>query len=71
MNAAYVESGRKFGLTPQQGQFLCVLRPHPYGMSRLGAVLGLAKSSVTGLVDRLEQRSLVSRQTDADDSRAT
>ncbi|MFD0523562.1 MarR family winged helix-turn-helix transcriptional regulator [Paractinoplanes durhamensis] len=36
----------------------------------LGAVLGLAKSSVTGLVDRLERGGLVRREPDPADSRA-
>jgi DNA-binding MarR family transcriptional regulator len=42
----------------------------PYGMSELGAVLGLAKSSLTGLVDRSERNGLVQRQADPQDSRA-
>lgn len=42
----------------------------PYGMSELGAVLGLAKSSLTGLVDRSERNGLVQRRPDPQDSRA-
>ncbi|MFD7325916.1 MarR family winged helix-turn-helix transcriptional regulator [Streptomyces sp. NPDC059875] len=70
VNAVYAESGREYGLTPQQGQLLCVLMPQPYGMSELGAVLGLAKSSLTGLVDRTSQRGLVRREPDPEDGRA-
>jgi DNA-binding MarR family transcriptional regulator len=70
VNAVYAESGRKHGLTPQQGQLLCVLMARPYGMSDLGAVLGLAKSSLTGLVDRTERNGLVRREPDPRDSRA-
>jgi DNA-binding MarR family transcriptional regulator len=70
VNAVYAESGRKHGLTPQQGQLLCVLMARPYGMSDLGAVLGLAKSSLTGLVDRTERNGLVRRVPDPQDSRA-
>lgn len=70
VNAAYAESGREFGVTPQQGQLLCVLRAQPFGMGELGTVLGLAKSSVTGLVDRTERGGLVRREPDPDDSRA-
>ncbi|MEV5317107.1 MarR family transcriptional regulator [Streptomyces sp. NPDC052687] len=70
VDAVYAESGRRFGLTPQQGQLLCVLMPQPYGMSELGSMLGLAKSSLTGLVDRTAQRGLVRREADPRDKRA-
>lgn len=70
VNAVYAESAREYGLTPQQGQLLCVLMAKPYGMGELGAVLGLAKSSLTGLVDRTAQRGLVHREPDPDDRRA-
>lgn len=70
VNAVYAESSREHGLTPQQGQLLCVLMPRPYGMSELGGVLGLAKSSLTGLVDRSAQRGLVRREPDPEDARA-
>ncbi|MBD0844314.1 MarR family winged helix-turn-helix transcriptional regulator [Streptomyces sp. TRM68416] len=70
VNAVYAESSREFGITPQQGQLLCVLMSQPYGMSELGAMLGLAKSSLTGLVDRTAQRGLVRREADPRDGRA-
>ena len=70
VNAVYAESGREYGLTPQQGQLLCVLMAQPYGMSELGAMLGLAKSSLTGLVDRTERNGLVRREPDPQDTRA-
>jgi DNA-binding MarR family transcriptional regulator len=70
VNAAYTENSRKYGFSAQQGQVLCVLRPQPFGMGELGTVLGLAKSSVTGLVDRLERAGLVRREPSAEDSRA-
>jgi DNA-binding MarR family transcriptional regulator len=70
VNAVYADSGRRYGLTPQQGQLLCVLMPQPYGMGELGAMLGLAKSSLTGLVDRTAQRGLVRREPDPSDRRA-
>jgi DNA-binding MarR family transcriptional regulator len=70
VNAVYAESGREHGLTPQQGQLLCVLMAKPYGMGELGAVLGLAKSSLTGLVDRTERNGLVRREADPADARA-
>ncbi|WP_326823222.1 MarR family winged helix-turn-helix transcriptional regulator [Streptosporangium sp. NBC_01639] len=70
VNAVYAETSREYGLTPQQGQLLCVLMVQPYGMSELGGVLGLAKSSLTGLVDRTAERRLVRREPDPQDGRA-
>ncbi|KAB8188730.1 MarR family transcriptional regulator [Nonomuraea phyllanthi] len=70
VDAVYADSAREYGLTQQQGQLLCVLMPQPYGMSELGATLGLAKSSLTGLVDRSERNGLVQRKPDPHDSRA-
>ncbi|MEV5602807.1 MarR family winged helix-turn-helix transcriptional regulator [Streptomyces sp. NPDC052299] len=70
VNAVYADSGREHGITAQQGQLLCVLMVKPYGMRELGAVLGLAKSSLTGLVDRSVQRGLVRREPDPEDGRA-
>ncbi|TMR09464.1 MarR family transcriptional regulator [Nonomuraea turkmeniaca] len=70
VNAVYAESAREYGLTPQQGQLLCVLMAQPYGMTALGTVLRLAKSSLTELVDRTAQRGLVRREADPADRRA-
>jgi DNA-binding MarR family transcriptional regulator len=70
VNAVYTETAREFGLTQQQGQLLCVLLPRPHGMTELGAVLGLAKSSLTGLVDRTARNGLVRREPDPRDTRA-
>ena len=70
VNAVYAESGREHGLTPQQGQLLCVLMAQPFGMGELGAMLGLAKSSLSGLVDRTERNDLVQREPDPQDLRA-
>lgn len=70
VNAVYAEAARAYGITPQQGQLLCVLMAQPYGMTELGGVLGLAKSSLTGLVDRTARRGLVRREADRSDGRA-
>lgn len=70
VDAVYAESARKYGITAQQGQLLCVLMARPRGMSELGAMLRLAKSSLTGLVDRTERNGLVRREADAEDMRA-
>jgi DNA-binding MarR family transcriptional regulator len=70
VNAVYAEAARMHGLTPQQGQLLCVLMPQSYGMGELGVMLRLVKSSLTGLVDRTERNGLVQRQPDPQDTRA-
>lgn len=70
LDAVYTESAKEYGLTPQQGQLLCVLMARPYGMGELGTTLGLAKSSLTGLVDRTERNGLVKRIQDIHDTRA-
>ncbi len=70
VNAVYAETAREHGLTTQQGKLLCVLMGKPYGMGELGATLGLAKSSLTGLVDRTERNGLVRREPDPQDMRA-
>lgn len=70
VNEVYAESARGLGLTPQQGQLLCVLMARPHGMGELGGVLGLARSSLTGLVDRTAQRGLVRRGPGPGDARA-
>ncbi|MGX1562358.1 MarR family winged helix-turn-helix transcriptional regulator [Streptomyces sp. NPDC055506] len=70
VDSVYAEASRAYGLTPQQGQLLCVLMPQPYGMGELGDTLGLAKSSLTGLVDRTVRRGLVRREADPRDGRA-
>ncbi|OLF18819.1 MarR family winged helix-turn-helix transcriptional regulator [Actinophytocola xanthii] len=70
VSAVYAESAREHGLSSQQGQLLCVLMARPYGMSELGETLRLAKSSLTGLVDRSERNGLVRREQEPDDLRA-
>lgn len=70
VNAVYTESAREYGITMQQGQLLCVLMSQPYGMGELGSVLGLAKSSLSGLVDRSARNGLVVRRQDERDTRA-
>jgi DNA-binding MarR family transcriptional regulator len=69
VNAVYAESAREHGLTAQQGQLLCVLMAQPYAMGELSTLLGLAKSSLSGLVDRTERNGLVQREPDSRDTR--
>jgi DNA-binding MarR family transcriptional regulator len=70
VHAVYAEASREYGLTAQQGSLLCVLMAQPHGMGELGAMLGLEKSSLTGLVDRAARRGLVRREPDPQDRRA-
>lgn len=70
VDTVYAQAAREHGVTAQQGQLMCVLMNEPLGMSELGPMLGLAKSSLTGLVDRTAGRGLVERVADPQDGRA-
>lgn len=69
---AFIDVGRSYDLTPQQAQLLCVLAQDEsgVGMTDLGKMLNLEKSSVTGLVDRVQRRGLAERVPDSGDRRA-
>ena len=67
----FAEISRGRDLTPQQAQVLCTLIGGPIGMTELGRLLHLEKSSLTGLVDRVERRGLVARTRDPRDRRAS
>jgi DNA-binding MarR family transcriptional regulator len=66
----YAEVGQGCGLTVAQSLLLCSLNDRSVGMAELSTTLGLEKSSLTGLVDRAEQRGLVTREPDPSDRRA-
>ena len=70
VQSLYAEAGRQCGLTTPQAQLLCVLLDGPHGMAELSSVVRLERSSLTGLVDRAEQRDLVERRPDPADRRA-
>lgn len=70
VQSVFADVARHNDLTPQQTHLLCVLRNGPVGMGQLGRLLHLEKSSLTGLIDRLEQRGLVTRVRDDRDRRA-
>jgi DNA-binding MarR family transcriptional regulator len=67
----FADVSRGRDLTPQQAQLLCTLLEGPVGMTELGRLLHLEKSSLTGLVDRVERRGLVVRTRDPSDRRAS
>ena len=58
------------GLSIIQARLLGVLRDRTPTMNELARILGLDKSSVTGLVDRAERRGLVMRVPSTTDRRA-
>ncbi|MGH3425993.1 MAG: MarR family winged helix-turn-helix transcriptional regulator [Mycobacteriales bacterium] len=66
----FAEVSRSHDLTPQQAQLLCLLIDGPVGMGELSRTLNLEKSSLTGLVDRIERRGLAARNRDSCDRRA-
>lgn len=66
----FADVSRRHDLTPQQAQLLCMLIKGPVGMTDLSRQLHLERSSLTGLVDRVEQRGLVARTRDSRDRRA-
>lgn len=69
VQSIYAEVAEKHGLTVAHAQLLCVVMDTPRGMSELAAMLRLEKSSLSGLVDRAEQRGLLYRHTEGDDRR--
>ena len=63
-------SDAKFDLSPTQCHVLHLIEPgRPLPMSRLADTLSCDASNVTGLVDRLESRGLVRRQSSLQDRR--
>jgi DNA-binding MarR family transcriptional regulator len=66
------ESIARSGLTaPQVGALKALAGGGPQSLKDLCARLGLAHSTVSGIVDRLERRGLVRRETDPQDRRLT
>jgi DNA-binding MarR family transcriptional regulator len=57
-------------LTSAQATLLCVIKDQPQGMGELAQLLGVAKNALSGLVDRMQRRGLVQRETLQRDRRA-
>ena len=57
-------------LSLTQLRVIAILRDRRVRMAALAEYLGLEKSTMTGLVDRAEQRGLLAREPSADDRRA-
>ncbi|SDI55578.1 MarR family winged helix-turn-helix transcriptional regulator [Nonomuraea jiangxiensis] len=62
---------RQQGLTPQQAQLLCFAQHLQPAFGELATLLHCDKTNVTGLVDRLQRRGLLTRQPDPNDRRMT
>lgn len=56
---------------PQQSAMASLVQSGPMSLKELCAQLGLAHSTTSGIVDRLEKRGMVARETDATDRRLT
>jgi DNA-binding MarR family transcriptional regulator len=67
---ALAEIAGQHDLSIIQTRLLGVLRDREPTMNELGRVLGLDKSSISGLVDRAQRRGLVDRTVSATDRRA-
>ncbi|CAI9417840.1 MarR family winged helix-turn-helix transcriptional regulator [Nocardioides sp. T2.26MG-1] len=70
VQSVYAEVCREHGLTPPQAQLLCVVTDAPRRMSDLVPTMRLEKSSLTGLVDRVERKGWVRRVASPEDGRA-
>ncbi|WP_217711656.1 MarR family winged helix-turn-helix transcriptional regulator [Actinomadura sp. NAK00032] len=66
----FADVARDHGLTSQHLQLVCMLLDEPLGMTDLSRLMHLERSSMTGLVDRVEKRGLVARVADPADRRA-
>ncbi|MFD3508760.1 MarR family winged helix-turn-helix transcriptional regulator [Nocardia sp. NPDC058666] len=58
-------------LTASQGKTLTVLRRGPVAMRALAHTLACDASNITGIINRLEKRDLVRRETNPTDRRVT
>ncbi|HZM75219.1 MAG TPA: MarR family transcriptional regulator [Candidatus Limnocylindrales bacterium] len=70
VQSIYAQMCAKHDLSPAQAQLLCVIKDRPRGMSELAGLLRLERPGLSGLVDRIERRGLVRRDTPVHDRRA-
>jgi DNA-binding MarR family transcriptional regulator len=70
VQGTYACISERHDLTPVQAKLVCVLAFGPRGMAELAQCFGVEKATLTGLVDRAEQRGLVRRSPVPGDRRA-
>lgn len=70
VQSVYAQLCAKHDLSPAQAQLLCVIKDRPRGMTELTRMLRLERPGLSGLVDRIERRGLLRRETQAHDRRA-
>jgi DNA-binding MarR family transcriptional regulator len=66
----YARVSERHDLTPVHARLICLLAFGPRGMAELARCFGVEKATLTGLVDRAEQRGLVRRSPVPGDRRA-
>jgi DNA-binding MarR family transcriptional regulator len=70
VQSIYARVSARHDLTPVHARLICVLAFGPRGMAELARCFGVEKATLTGLVDRAEQRGLVRRSPVPGDRRA-
>ena len=70
VQGTYARISDRHDITPVQAKLICVLAFGPRGMAELAQCFGVEKATLTGLVDRAEQRGLVRRSPVPGDRRA-
>ncbi|MFJ6214678.1 MarR family winged helix-turn-helix transcriptional regulator [Streptomyces sp. NPDC092296] len=65
----YDEAAAARSLTGAQAKVLALLRRGPLPMRRIAQTMSCEPSNITGIVDRLEARGLVTREADPQDRR--
>ncbi len=70
VQTVFAQTAAAHDLPPLQARLLGILRGRRPNMVELGHLLGLDKSSTTGLIDRATRRALVRRVTDPRDGRS-
>jgi DNA-binding MarR family transcriptional regulator len=71
IDGLFSTTSRQLGLTPQQAQLLCFAQHLQPSFGELATLLRCDKTNITGLVDRLQRRGLLTRQPDPNDRRMT
>jgi DNA-binding MarR family transcriptional regulator len=71
IDGLFSTASRRLRLTPQQAQLLCFAQHLRPSFGELATLLHCDKTNITGLVDRLQRRGLLTRQPDPGDRRIT